>query len=172
MRAIVLVAALALGGCQRGSEITNVVYYDNGALGYTEVKRSGVNVGSGDKDRSATFVATSPKGKVADLAFVLDEGEEQRLAARVARYNAAGDRQLMLVTVPIDQNGSLELFGWGIRMPPTMTALMVDPKAKAVRIEGPMPAEAKAAVVRQMEPALKAGRLEEALGIGVDRLSV
>jgi hypothetical protein len=163
------VAALVLGGCGARSEITNVTYYDNGALGITEVQRSGVGLGP-RKPQSATFVATSPKGKVADLAFVLDDGEEQRLAGRVAQYNARGDRQLMVVTVPIDENGSLELFGWGIRMPPTMTALMVDPKASAVRIEGPMSAEAKAAVARQMQPALKAGRLEEALGIGIDRL--
>ncbi|GAA4004954.1 TPM domain-containing protein [Sphingomonas humi] len=168
MRNFVLVSALVLGGCRAQSDIAQVTYFDNGALGITEVQRSGIGVSQAK--RSATFVVTSPEGKVVDLAFVLDDGAEKRLADRVARVNAQGSRQLMVVTVPIDKHGSLELFGWGVRMPQTMMALMVDPDAGAVRIEGPMSAEAKALIVRQMQPALKAHRLEEALTAGIDRL--
>jgi uncharacterized membrane protein YgcG len=164
---------MLLGACGPSSSIEQVTYYDNGALGMTEVQRTGIAIGKGKRSPSgprATFVATSPKGKVVDLAFVLDEGAKQRLAARVASHVDGGGGQLMVVTVPINQNGSLELFGWAVRLPQGMTALLVDPKAGAARIEGTMSAEAKAAVVRSMQPALDAGRLEDALGIGIDRL--
>jgi hypothetical protein len=170
VRAVALTALLALGACgaESGSEISQVTYYDNDSLGITEVQRTGV--GLRPVQQKATFVATSPKGKVVDLASVLEADAEQRLATRVAEKNAGGGSQLMVVTVPIGKGSSLELFGWGVRMPPTMTALMVDPKAGAVRIEGPMSAEAKAVVARAMQPALEAGRLEEALALGIDRL--
>jgi uncharacterized membrane protein YgcG len=110
------------------------------------------------------------KGRVADLAGVLDEAAEQRLAAKVDQVRTLNGKQLFLVTVPVGKGESLEQFGWAVRTPPGVESLLVDPEAQTVRIEAPLSADAKAAIVREMRPALAAGRLEQALDLGIERL--
>lgn len=146
MRLALLAAALATGGCTPDR--------DRGA----------------DESEARAAQDRSTKGRVADLAGVLDAAAERRLAEQIEAVRAASGRQLFVATVPVNKGESLEQFGWAVRMPDGVQSLLVDPVAHTVRIEGPLPAEAKGQIVREMRPYLAAGRLEGALGIGIRRL--
>ncbi len=179
MRAAIFAVPLLLAGCyfQRDDSGDQSTFYDNGvvqvedrsptwkfAWGFKPIRMN-------KEPRMIAAATSATKGRIFDLAKVLDASTEQRLAAEIDAIQAARGHHLFVVTVPIGSDDSLEHFGWAVRSPSPLTrSMLFDAASRRVRIEGPQSPEIKAMVVRAMQPALARGQIDEALRIGIGRL--
>jgi hypothetical protein len=129
--------------------------------------------GRGTDEANAVAAASADKnGRVIDLADVLTPAEEQSLAARCARLSADSGRTLTVILIQ-PEGQSLEQVGWAVGSGsganrPIM--ILADPMTRQVRIEGELPAEAKARIAAAMQEGLKAGRAGLAVERGLIRL--
>ncbi|GLR47409.1 TPM domain-containing protein [Sphingomonas astaxanthinifaciens] len=113
-------------------------------------------------------VKVQAKGRVIDTAQVLSPAEEQAIAARIA-----GGRSIFVVTLVPAGGDSMERIGWAVSNSSAANRpllLLVDPRQAAVRIEGELAPEKKAAVASAMQADLKAGKAAAAIGRGLDVL--
>jgi uncharacterized membrane protein YgcG len=118
---------------------------------------------------AARVVKVQAKGRVIDTADVLSPDEEKAIAARLA-----SGRLIFVVTIVPSGGDSMERIGWAVSNSAAATKpllLLIDPKQSSVRIEGELAPEAKAAVASAMQPGLRAGKVAEAVGVGLDTLA-
>lgn len=122
---------------------------------------------------------------VVDEAHILNEGEVQRLAARIVSFQDTIHCQIALVTVPTLGSQSIEQFGnelfttWGIGAKDKNAGVLIllAMAERQIRIEvgygleGTLPDAYCAAVIEQfMIPALRANQPYSALSAGIEQL--
>ncbi|WP_344706054.1 hypothetical protein [Sphingomonas swuensis] len=157
-------------------EQDSITYHGNGVVEATkggEGLRMGIGVRpSEDSPQQARDMAQATKGRIVILDGGLPPPAGARLAKRIDAIRSAGGPPIFVAAVPVAEGESLERLGWAVRNPTSGSrTLLIDTTSKQVRIMGDMPVEQKAAVTRAMQPDLAAGRLEQAIALGIERLA-
>lgn len=125
------------------------------------------------------------QGRVTDAAAILSDAEEDRLNARLARYEARTQHQMVVVTVPDLRGASVEDFAtctgnrWSIGRGGQDDGILVlmAPNERRVRvatgsgIEKLLPDEKAKAAIERMTPLFKRGDYAGGLTAGVDAIA-
>lgn len=121
-------------------------------------------------DRSAESLRprdapAATRGRVIDTADMLTDAEEQSVAGRLARLEARSGRKVTLVTIRPTDGDSMERIGWAVGGASGAGPLLmlVDADRRAIRIEGDLAPERKAAVAGAMQPGLRGEDLPSAV---------
>ena len=135
-------------------------------------------------DAAQNSAAIELTARVVDEANLIDPAAEQRLIGKLAGLEASTSDQLVVVTLktlnnqPIEK-AALELGNrWGIGREDVDNGvlLVVAPNERKVRIEvglgleGLLTDEKAAAIIQQMTPEFRAGRMQDGINVGVDQI--
>ena len=129
-----------------------------GACGPGDSLREADHTSSGEAPQ---VVEVKTRGRVIDLAVVFTPDHERRMAADLTTAEQRTGRKVMLVTVSPTAGDSMERIGWAVRGAEKQSPilLLIDPNTQAVRIEGDLPPERKAALAGAVRGGLAAGNL-------------
>jgi len=133
-----------------------------GACGQGEALREADSTSSADTPQ---LVEVRTKGRVIDLAEAFTPEAERQMAAELTAAEQRTGRRVMLVTVSPTAGDSMERIGWAVRGAEKQSPvlLLIDPSTKAVRIEGELAPERKAAVAGAIRRGFSTGNLPTVL---------